>query len=264
MLLEKAKKILRPIYGPAVYRWRQSHPRLEIDIEQFAGFRSPVRELLLKAAKARFYRHSEQMLIRGFIYPRERQLLYGLARWLPGPIIEIGSWCGLSTTAIAHGIKDSGDRKQFRTYDLALTLDNFRPFEGGYGMFLENDNVTLGVCSKEVYENRLFPVLSLPDAAQGELRRNIEKCGLTKFVNIQVGDFRTFPPIVCGLVFCDALHDLHEIALNAPALRPFLRSSSILACHDIARNADLIAALRNEIPLGHAAEVDRLYVAEVL
>jgi hypothetical protein len=62
MLLEKAKKILRPIYGPAVDRWRQSHPRLEIDVEQFAGFRSPVRELLLKAAKARFYRHSEQVL----------------------------------------------------------------------------------------------------------------------------------------------------------------------------------------------------------
>jgi hypothetical protein len=48
-------------------------------------------------------------------------------------------------------------------------------------MFLENDNVTLGVCSKELYENRLFPVLSLLDGAQGELRRNIEKCGLTKF-----------------------------------------------------------------------------------
>jgi DNA mismatch repair protein MutH len=32
MLLEKAKKILRPIYGLAVYRWRQSHPRLEIEL----------------------------------------------------------------------------------------------------------------------------------------------------------------------------------------------------------------------------------------
>src|SRR5262249_5491352 len=67
-------------------------------------------------------------------YSERKANIVCASRWLPGPIIEIGSWCGLSTTAIAQGIRDSGERKSFHTYDLALTLDSIRPVDGDFWM----------------------------------------------------------------------------------------------------------------------------------
>jgi predicted O-methyltransferase YrrM len=56
----------------------------------------------------------------------ERHVLYALARWLSGPVTEIGSWLGLSTVALAQGIRDGGSVTKLDTYDLALTEKNFR------------------------------------------------------------------------------------------------------------------------------------------
>jgi hypothetical protein len=173
------KSVVRPYIDrwhlrPLIDKWRNKSGRVGLDLyinaDQFRGFRPPLQQLMLRAAATHFYRPSDHLEIRGFHTPKERQILYALARWLPGPIIEVGSWCGLSTTAIAQGIRDSGERKSFHTYDLALTLDNIRPVDGGMGLFLDG----------ELYQRDILPVLSAPGSSQGELRKNLERLGLTE------------------------------------------------------------------------------------
>ena len=43
------------------------------------------------------------MKIDGWLTEREARLLYDLAKSATGPIIEIGSWRGRSTTVLGHG-----------------------------------------------------------------------------------------------------------------------------------------------------------------
>jgi hypothetical protein len=63
-------------------------------------------------------------------------------------------------------------------------------------------------------------------------------------VSIHVGDFRSFAPMVGGFVFCDSLHDLHEISF---AIDP-----------------KLLAAVRASLPLGYGVSLDWLHIAEVV
>src|SRR5215207_804975 len=56
----------------------------------------------------------------GWLNQVEMQILYSLARRGEGPILEIGSWLGRSTTAIAAGIRDGG-RRAFDTVDFGIT-----------------------------------------------------------------------------------------------------------------------------------------------
>ncbi len=48
--------------------------------------------------------------IDGWLSPHESRLLYEIARNVPvsGDVVEIGSWKGKSTVALAYGVKDSG------------------------------------------------------------------------------------------------------------------------------------------------------------
>ena len=216
-----------------------------------------------KVAATRFFSYSDHREIAGWMTARERQTLYALARWLPGPIVEIGSWVGLSTTAIAQGIRDSGQSKRFDTFDLKLTPDNFRPVEGGMGFFVPDDPVAVATTTELSYRTDVLPILSKPGGSNEVLRANLARLGLPKFVNDHIGDFRRAPAHPCRWMFCDTLHSLREIEVNAPYLQRFLYPNSILACHDIGHQPELIAALRNVIPLGHSVEIDSLFVAEV-
>ena len=259
-----AKQLLRPMarYTPAFVRdWRHKRQMdLNVDGVAFNGFSRPI---MAKIASTRFYRYSEHLQIPGWMTPKERQALYALARYLPGPITEIGSWIGLSTTAIARGVKDSKQPKQFRTYDLKLTEHQFRPVEGGIGMFINDGDAPSGICTEESYLREIKPVITAPGGSNGMLKRHLSMLGLLENVHILVGDFRSFSPVASGFLFCDALHDEREILANAPALKPWLLPGSILACHDVGNSKQLIDLLREQIPLGHGVAVDSLYVVEV-
>jgi hypothetical protein len=263
-----AKQLLRPIsrYAPPfVQQWRHKrHADLQMDAASFEGFSPAIRPYMAKVAATRFYRYAEERAIPGFISAKERQILYALARWLPGPITEIGAWLGRSTTAMARGVRDSGQPKEFRTYDLKLSEDQFRPVVGGIGWFVDDEDVPRGICSEEIYQQDMLPVLRAPGGANGMLKRNLAMLGLLEMSQIFVGDFRSFPPVTSGVLFCDTLHDEHEIRVNAPALRPWLTKGSILACHDVGNSKPLIDLLRTQIPLGHGVSVDLLYITEVL
>jgi hypothetical protein len=139
----------------------------------------------------------------------------------------------------------------------------FRPVDGGIALFLPGDDAPHGICPVEDYRRNVLPIISSPGGSERVLRGNIERCGLSHIVQIHYGDFRDAEPVVSGFVFCDALHDLNEIASNAPSLLRFLRPTSVLACHDIGRQPKLIDALREAITVSHAVTIDSLYVAEI-
>lgn len=221
--------------------------------------------LMINAAKTRFFRRKEHEGIAGWLSPVERQMLYALAYWLPGPIVEIGPWCGLSTTAIARGIEDSRSCKSFDTFDLRLTPEHFRPMEdGSVGVFFEFDDVAHGVLTEEFYRKEILPVVNPPSSSEKVLRANLDRLGLSKCVQIHYGNFRDFVAFHCGFVFCDAIHDLNEVISNGPGLRCYLRSGSVLACHDVGGDQNLIKALREIVSLGHGVSVDSLYIAEAV
>jgi hypothetical protein len=244
---------------------RVAHGRLEIAPNLFDGFTGPIATVSDKITRTRFERIDETQSIPGWLSARERQMLYALARWLPGDVVEIGSWCGLSTTAIARGVQESRDgTRRFQTYDLALSEASFRKTRSGIHMFMPGESQPLGTCSEEVYKREILPILRAPGSNNGELRRHITRLGLSDVVTINVGDFKKFPLRPTQFVFCDALHDHAEIEINAKHLRALLNCGSILACHDVGREASLIEQLRNQIPLGNATSVDSLYIAEAI
>lgn len=235
----------------------------------FAGFEGHNQIALMKAARTYFYRYGEQYRIPGWLTPRERSTLYALARCLEGPILEIGSWAGLSTTAIARGVRDSGKPKSFDTIDINPSEANFVSSDDEVGFLVSGNTQFVGVISAASYESML-PVLRYPGGPVGLLRENLKRLNLSNYVSIHVGDFRNLAPRKYNLVFCDALHDLVEIKQNAPHLNRFLGSGSILAVHDVGGDGgknsslDLQRALKKEIRLGRSVIVDSLYIAEVV
>ena len=255
---------LKPLFKPILGRIRQQWPRrwryLDIDERLFRPFKEPL--MSTRVATTRFYNYSDHGTIAGWMSPPERQILYALARWLPGPIVEIGSWLGLSTTAIARGIRDSGHTKRFDTFDLKLAPDMYRPVENGMAFFLSDDPTPLWINTNHHYQNEILPIISKPGGSNKILRSNLARAGLSKFVTDHVGDFKCLPAHACRWVFCDTLHDLREIEANASYLRRFLAPNSILACHDMGSSPELIAALRRKIPLGYGTTIDTLFVAE--
>jgi hypothetical protein len=201
--------------------------------------------------------------VTGWLTLAERRALYSIARWSPGPFLEIGSWLGLSTTIIALGIADSGDSKEFDTCEFNPTLANFRPTANGQiGFFIPADSSqAMGLCSCEVFENEIKPVVGHPDGVGGLLQKNLARAGVSALVRVSLGDFRHLDARTYRCVFCDALHDETEIRRNAPELRRFLAPGAILACHDTtAVNEQL---LREYFAFGDAFRADSLFVGHI-
>jgi predicted O-methyltransferase YrrM len=229
----------------------------------FQGFPPPLDRTMRRVSRTRFSCSDEHSNIPGWLTANERRALYALARWAPGPILEIGSWVGLSTTAIARGIKDSGVNKAFDTIDLNPTIEWFRPCaDGTIGFYLPNQSEPFGKCSEDEFKKSIAPIVSIPGGPVTLLRKHLTRCGLDNLVSIHVGDFRNLPLRKYRFVFCDALHDQNEITHNAAELDRFLAPGSVLACHDIGRNPEYIAALRGVITLGHGISIDSLYIVE--
>lgn len=200
--------------------------------------------------------------IEGWLRPDERRALYALARWLPGPFLEIGPWVGLSTAIIAYAIKDSGSNKQFVTCELNPNLLNYRPYNGGIGFFVPPDStVPYGVCSFDVFERLIKPVITADGGVIGQLRKNLTTKGLASFVSIVEGDFSRVPDVGYTFVFSDTMHDPAEIQRNAARLKPLLRRNTILACHDTDRRNEEL--LRRYVVFSDSIQVDSLFVGRV-
>jgi predicted O-methyltransferase YrrM len=261
-LVEDAKSLLRPVVLKTLDRQSTSRS-LSAHRAAFAQFRGPLKEEMAKAGSTPFYEYSGQHHIEGWLSAPERQALYSLARWLPGPFLEIGHWCGKSTVAIARAIEDSGCAKRFDSIDLNPTEAKFVEIDGAIGFVVPGSSAPIGLIPKDGYERDLLPVLRRPGGVQGTLRKNLSSRGLSDLVNIFEGDFKTdLASASYHFVFCDVLHDADEIGVNASALGRFLAPGAILACHDVGRDPELVRLMRGKLPLGHSVTVDSLFIAE--
>ena len=199
--------------------------------------------------------------IDGWLTPNEKHAIYALGYLAPGPMLEIGSWVGLSTSCFAYGIKDSGRKIRFVASEFNPTPEHFRPVEGGIGFFITPDK-NAGTCSEEDYRKGIHPIISKPGGVLGQLRKNLADRKLDGLVAITVGNFKEMKPEPFGFVFCDAMHGPDEIELNSPVLKRFLKGGSILACHD--SNPTNEECLKRYFKFKQSFTVDSLFVGEVI
>lgn len=200
--------------------------------------------------------------IPGWLTTDETKVLYALGRYTPGPILEIGSFAGLSTVCIASGIQHGGQAKTFISVDMFPEHRHFRRLTDGVAWFMRaQDTEPFAVISETMFERDFRPALDHTGGILGALRDNLERRGLSHLVKIVQADFRDLRQAPYRLIFCDALHGPVEIGWNAPALRTLSAPGTLLACHDTSpQNEDV---LRNYLPLGRSFTIDRLLVAEV-
>jgi predicted O-methyltransferase YrrM len=202
--------------------------------------------------------------IRGWLSADEQRALYALGALAQSPVLEIGSWVGLSTVCLAQGILASGLPKQFVTCELNPTLANFRELADGRFAFdyPAGSQTPLGFCPREMFENDIRPVVEHPDGVVGQLRANLRRFKVDGLVEVITGDFRSvLPPHRFGFIFADITHDLNEIRLNAPALRRILADGAILACHDTTpENRDEIA---KHFQFTQSIQIDSLFIGVV-
>ena len=172
--------------------------------------------------------------ISGWMTFREQRALYALARFSPGPVLEIGAWLGRSTVCIGRGIVDSGQAKEFLTCELAPTMANYRYLPGNMvGFFYPPESeLIMGSAPVELFENQIKPFVVHPKGILGQLKENLAASKVTEVVSIHIGDFRNTPLKRYKFLFSDAMHSEAEIGRNAPDLFPLLDKGSILACHD--------------------------------
>jgi hypothetical protein len=201
--------------------------------------------------------------IGGWMNSDEQRALYALGRFSVGPIMEIGPWLGLSTCCIAQGIRDSGSFKKFVTCELAPTLKNFRAVDAeSVGFFYPEDSeLPMGVCSLELFERDIKPVLGHPQGLLGQLKSNLARMDVDELVEVFVGDFRNSADETYGFLFTDSMHDENEINRNAPDLKRFIGPGSILACHD--SNETNERCLSQYIEFSYSFTVGSLFVGEV-
>jgi hypothetical protein len=202
----------------------------------------------------------------GWLSWNERRALYALASRIDGPFLEVGSWVGLSTCLIASAIRETGVTKRFITTCLNETMDNFKECGPSIGFFYPpGPDRPRGLAPRELFEAEIKPVITSPGGVIGTLKRNLDRLGLSRHVEIHEGSFEQVAPrLPYKFIFADVLHDPDEIELNAPLLRDFLESGMILACHDVAMDPRNEASLRKHLPIGESFVVDSLLVGEVV
>lgn len=166
----------------------------------------------------------------GWLSHFEAQCLYtATLNLLGGSILEIGSWVGRSTCAIANGIRNNPQPPRFDVVDYGIC--GFDEWEMRFG-----DNLLGHPDAK-----RLIEPICFPGGVGGLLKKNLAERGLGKFVtSIFLGDIKDYlMQMKYDFIFCDATHDEEEIRKNIPIVARLLKENFILICDDIIRDDHL-------------------------
>lgn len=150
--------------------------------------------------------------ISGWSSENELRLLFQFASQSTGPIVEIGSWMGRSTIALAQGAKISGQK--------VCAVDTFH---GG------EDTPELNKYFNE--EN--------PDNILQKFQANIRHSGLEDYVVVMRGMSMQIvkqwtDPI--GMIFIDGDHSEKAVRQDIENWLPFLQVGGIAAFHDFRPN----------------------------
>lgn len=151
--------------------------------------------------------------IDGWLTSNEAGLLYDLARNADGSIVEIGSWRGRSTTALALG---SMAGRKWRV----TAIDPFiGPQEGWRPTSLGNEREA--GCSPEM------------------LRANLDGAGvngLVRIVSKQSEDALAEAPKEIALLFVDGAHDYESVCRDIDNYLPRLKPGGLAVFHDVIPN----------------------------
>ncbi len=159
--------------------------------------------------------------IDGWLTQTEAELLYGLAHNSDGPIVEIGSWHGRSTAALALGSM-SGRRQPVYAIDPFVGVQaGVRPTSGT----LETPGVDPGKC---------------PPPSPEQLKKNLERAGVNGLVTVVHGYSaavaRVEPPVLpeeIGLLFVDGSHEYTDVLEDLHNYLPRLKQGGFVVFHDV-------------------------------
>jgi predicted O-methyltransferase YrrM len=173
----------------------------------------------------------------GWLAKLECQILYSAAkRTAADGILEVGSWIGRSSCAIAYGVRDSqAANTRFDIVDYGIA--GVDEWQRRLGPLPTNDK------NAQVY----LDAISAPGGIGGLLKQNLVRRKLEQFVDLIVlGDILKYETQTrYGFVFCDATHGLEETRRNIPFVRSLLREEFVLICDDVIDSKHL--GLINEI-----------------
>ena len=154
---------------------------------------------------------------KGFLPEDEGRALHeaGLIGGRTGPLLEVGSYCGLSTLYLGSAARQAGT--------VLLTVDHHRGSEETQPGWEHHD--------PDVVDPRTGRMDTLPF-----LRRTLEDAGLEGVVIPIVGDSPTVAPLLSGglgLVFIDGGHAFDVAIADFWAWSGHLAPGGLLAIHDV-------------------------------
>lgn len=157
---------------------------------------------------------------KGFMPTAEGEALReaGLIGGRIGPLLEVGSYCGLSALYLGSAAREAGT--------VLITVDHHRGSEETQPGWEHHD--------PEVVDPRTGRMDTLPF-----LRRTIDEAGLEGVVVPIVGDSPTIAPLITpglGLLFLDGGHALDVAMADYDAWAGHVAPGGLLAIHDVFEN----------------------------
>lgn len=154
---------------------------------------------------------------KGFLPADEALALHaaGLIGAHVGPLLEVGSYCGLSALYLGAAAREHGT--------VLITIDHHRGSEETQPGWEHHD--------PDVVDPRTGRTDTLPF-----LRRTLEEAGLEDIVVPIVGDSPTIAPLIAGglgLVFIDGGHALDVAMADYAAWAGHVASTGLLVIHDV-------------------------------
>jgi len=199
--------------------------------------------------------------IDGWLKKSEGETLYAISKLTAGPILEIGSWHGLSTSYIGRGVRDSRDNypdKRFVATEMNPTKDNFRQIDDKHcGFFDPPDADKPIVVSALCALDKILPTIG---KCMEILKKNMNDIEMTDYVEILEGRFEDVAPkLQYSFIFCDITHSKKGIDMRIPVIKTMLAEEGVLACHDVP-SRNLVDYLHRYIHPKTYFCVDNLYV----
>jgi LPS sulfotransferase NodH len=165
----------------------------------------------------------------GWMRPIELRILYTLARRTAGPVLEVGSWIGRSSSAIAAGLRDGG-RHPRPVYDIV----DFGPCSAAEWQERFGQKLSVEMGGGHVAAAVLHPGGSIAVLIEN-LRRNAL---LGQVTSITRGDILETPlGRRYGMIFCDAVHGEAEAKRTMPAIAALAADRALLVFDDVTTEA---------------------------
>jgi hypothetical protein len=164
--------------------------------------------------------------IPGWFSEEEAETLYILAATTSAKrILEVGHFLGRSTSAICEAIRDTGCAPEFNSYDLGLTST-----EELVAHYLRAYKTYAPSNIPSEYDQLVF---SQNKTTSEIAYMHLMRYDLDRYVKLISGDFTIMDRTRYGFIFCDAMHNHEEIALNLPFVVGASSDDCIWAFHDM-------------------------------